>query len=110
MADPSSTPRTGDVTVWIPLPLRALTGGHETVRVTGGTVRQVIDALDCLYPGVKGRLCDGEALRPGIAVAVGTQVSSLGLLQPVPEGTEVHFLPALSGGGGAASNGHSRSG
>ncbi|MCI0459909.1 MAG: MoaD/ThiS family protein [Gemmataceae bacterium] len=87
-----------DVVVWIPALLRDLTGGRETVRVQGGTVGQVIDALDRLYPGVKERLCAGDELRPGVAVAVGSQVSSLGLLQPVPQGSEVHFLPAISGG------------
>jgi molybdopterin converting factor small subunit len=87
-----------NVTVWIPPLLRDLTGGQETARVAGGTVRQVVEALDRLHPGVKERLCAGDELRPGIAVAVGAQLSSLGLLQPVPAGSEVHFLPALSGG------------
>ncbi len=92
-------PSTSDgVVVWIPALLRDLTGGQETVRVQGGTVRQLIDALDQRYPGIKERLCAGDDLRPGVAVAVGSQVSALGLLQPVPEGSEVHFLPALSGG------------
>jgi molybdopterin synthase sulfur carrier subunit len=88
----------GQVTVWIPAPLRALTGGRQTAHVQGGTVRQVLDALDRLYPGVKARLCDTGGLRPGVAVAVNTQVAPLGLLQPVPPGAEVHFLPAISGG------------
>jgi sulfur-carrier protein len=98
MSDPSVP--SGSVTVWIPSLLRGLTGGRETVRVDGKTVRQVIQALDRLYPGIKDRLCDQDGLRPGIAVAVGTQFAPLGLLQPVPEGGEVHFLPALSGGAG----------
>ena len=89
----------GSVTVWIPSLLRDLTGGRETVRVDGQTVRQVIAALDRLYPGIRQRLCDGDTLRPGIAVAVDTQVAPLGLLQPVRAGGEVHFLPAVSGGG-----------
>jgi len=97
MADPSTT--SGSVTVWIPSLLRDLTGGRETVRVDGKTVRQVIEALERLYPGIKQRLCDGDTLRPGIAVAVDTQIAPLGLLQPVREGGEVHFLPAVSGGG-----------
>ena len=88
------------VTVWIPAPLRGLTGGQETVRVTGGTIRQVIEALDRLHPGIKARLCDAGGLRSGVAVAVNTQVATLGLIQPVPPGSEVHFLPALSGGAG----------
>ena len=94
----ASTPA-GSVTVWIPSLLRDLTGGRETVRVAGGTVRQVIEALEQLYPGLKGRLCDGDSLRPGLAVAVGAQLAPLGLRQLVPEGGEVHFLPAVSGGG-----------
>ncbi len=93
-----ASPPSGSVTVWIPSLLRDLTGGQETVCVAGQTVRQVIEALDRLYPGIKKRLCDQDALRPGIAVAVGAQLAPLGLLQPVPEGGEVHFLPAVSGG------------
>lgn len=84
--------------VWIPPPLRALAGGQETVTVAGATLRQVIEALDRQYPGFKDRVCEGDGLRPGIAVAVDTQVARLGLLQPVGESSEVHFLPALSGG------------
>jgi molybdopterin synthase sulfur carrier subunit len=85
-------------TVFIPPLLRDLTQDRETVTVAGATVRQVIDALDRAYPGLKDRLCDANGLRPAIAVAVGTAVSPLGLLQPVGEESEVHFLPALSGG------------
>jgi molybdopterin synthase sulfur carrier subunit len=88
----------GQVTVWIPAPLRSLTAGQETVRVTGTTLRQILEALDRLYPGLKSRLCDANGLRPGVAVAVNTQVATLGLIQPVPQGSEVHFLPAISGG------------
>jgi molybdopterin converting factor small subunit len=88
------------VTVWIPAPLRDLTGGQEVVHVTGGTVRQVIAALDQLHPGIQTRLCDAGGLRRGVAVAVNTQIAPLGLLQPVPPGSEVHFLPAISGGAG----------
>ena len=84
--------------VWIPPLLRDLTDGRETVPVAGATVRQVLEGLERQYPGIKGRLCDGDALRPGVAVAVDTQVARLGLAQPVGEHSEVHFLPAISGG------------
>jgi molybdopterin converting factor small subunit len=84
--------------VWIPSLLRDLTGGRNTVRVAGTTVRQVIDELDRSYPGIKDRLCDEGSLRPGIAVAVDTQLVRLGLAHPVPPDAEVHFLPAISGG------------
>ena len=85
-------------TVWIPSLLRDLTHGQETVTVPGANVREVIDALERLYPGIRDRLCDGDQLHPGIALAVDSQIARLGLLQPVGEGSEVHFLPAVSGG------------
>ena len=85
-------------TVWIPALLRDLTGGQETVPVPGSTVREVIEALDRSFPGIKDRLCVADELRPGIAVAVDTQVTRRGLGQPVGDHSEVHFLPAVSGG------------
>ncbi len=84
--------------VWIPSLLRDLTGGQPTVTVPGATVRQVIEALDRLYPGIKDRLCDANGLRSSVAVAVDTQVAGLGLLQPVGANSEVHFIAAISGG------------
>jgi molybdopterin converting factor small subunit len=84
--------------VWIPSQLRDLTNDAETVMVSGATVRQVIEALDSAYPGTKARLCDENGLRRGLTVAVDTQVARLGLAQPVGESSEVHFLPAISGG------------
>jgi molybdopterin synthase sulfur carrier subunit len=78
--------------------LRDLTQGQEILHAVGITVRQIIDSLDREYPGIKDRLCVAGGLRPGIAVAVNGQLAPLGLLQAVPEGSEVHFLPAVSGG------------
>jgi len=85
-------------TVWIPALLRDVTGGQDIVTVSGSTIRQVIEALDRTYPGIKDRLCDANGLRSGIAVAVDTQVARLGLSQPVGENSEVHILPAIGGG------------
>jgi molybdopterin synthase sulfur carrier subunit len=86
-------------TVWIPPLLRELTGGQETVSVPGDTVRQVIDAMEAAYPGVRARLCDGDRLRPGLSVVVDGKASRRGLGQPLTEASEVHFVPAVGGGG-----------
>ncbi|HYV38622.1 MAG TPA: MoaD/ThiS family protein [Gemmataceae bacterium] len=85
-------------TVYIPALLRDLTAGLDIVTVEGATVQHVIEQLDRLYPGIKNRLCDGDALRPGMAAAVDTQLASKGLLQAVGPTSEVHFLPAIAGG------------
>ena len=84
--------------VFIPPLMRGLTAGAETVEAAGGSVRRIVDDLDRQFPGLKDRLCAGDVLRPGLAVAVNGTVSSVGLLQKVPDGSEVHFLPAIGGG------------
>jgi len=85
-------------TVWIPSLLRELTGGRERVSVQGETVRQVVDALEQRYPGIKARLCEEDSLRPNIAVVVDGVVSRQRLRHKLTETSEVHFVPAISGG------------
>lgn len=84
--------------VFVPPLMRTLTNGTEQVEVSGANVRQVLEALEALYPGVKARLCLGDDLLPGMAVAVDGHMSSLGLRQKVQPTSEVHFLPAIGGG------------
>ena len=87
-------------TVWIPSLMQKLTGGVEQVAVTGTTVRQIIDELEAAYPGFRARLVNEEEdrLRPDIAVAVDGEISNEGMRRKVGESSEVHFLPAMSGG------------
>jgi molybdopterin synthase sulfur carrier subunit len=84
--------------VFIPPQCRDLTGGQGRIEVSGARVRQLVDEMERLYPGMKARLCDGERLRPGLVVVVGTDVARLGLAEPVEPDSEVHFLPAIGGG------------
>ena len=86
--------------VWIPSLLRGLTGGQDKIAVRGATIADIIDSLEQLFPGIKTRLCDANGLKPGIAVSVDTQLARFGLSQAVSENSEVHFLPAISGGAG----------
>jgi molybdopterin synthase sulfur carrier subunit len=78
--------------------MRDLTGGEEVVHAPGQTVRQVIESLDELFPGIQDRLCNEDSLRPNIVVIVDGQVSHRRLRQALSENSEVHFLPAISGG------------
>jgi molybdopterin synthase sulfur carrier subunit len=64
----------------------------------GDTVGALVDELDRRHPGIRGRLCDGDRLRPGLNVVVNSEFSDLGLLQCVAPDSEVHFLPAVGGG------------
>lgn len=86
--------------IFIPSLLRPLTGGVADVAVPGATVREAIDALDAQYPGLKARLVDPEEnrLRRNIALVVDGVTSREGLRQKLSENSEVHFVPAISGG------------
>jgi molybdopterin converting factor small subunit len=86
------------VSVFIPPAWRDLTGDVVEVNVAAGTVRQLVNALEERFPGLRERAVMDDALRPGLAVAINGTVSRLGLRQPVPAGAEVHFLPAIGGG------------
>jgi molybdopterin converting factor small subunit len=84
--------------VWIPSLLQSLTDGADKVTVGGATVGEIIENLERRFPGVKDRLVQGQEIRPHIAVAIDGDVSPEGLEQDVQESSEIHFIPALSGG------------
>ena len=86
-------------TLWIPSLMRGLTGGLAEVRANGATVREAIDDLEVRYPGLKARLIGDERLKPNIALVVDGVSSRQGLRHPLTETSEVHFVPAISGGG-----------
>jgi sulfur-carrier protein len=84
--------------VGIPALLRDLTHGQRFLSVEGDTVRQVIENLEKLYPGLQERLCDGDRLRASIAVIVDGHTSTLKLRHRLLESSEVHFVISISGG------------
>ena len=85
--------------VWVPPLLQHLTGGAERVTAPGATLRQVISSLEAMYPGLRERLLDEAGrIQPGTAVVIDGESSHLGLLEPVKEESEIHFIPAISGG------------
>jgi len=85
-------------TVFIPSLMQKLTDGKSEVIVNGTTVREIIENLENIHPGIKVRLVDKYRMKPNISVAVDGDVSPLGILEKVGEDSEVHFLPAIGGG------------
>ena len=85
-------------TIFIPTMLQKMTGGVKQVDFEAKNVRQVIEELDRLYPGMKDKLVEEGAIRSNLAVAVDGEVARMGLLQKVGENSEVHFVPAIGGG------------
>jgi sulfur-carrier protein len=89
------------ITVSLPGILRAKVGNRASVTVAGDTVREIINALEHDFPGLRFHLCyeTGE-LRPYVNVFLNSaNIRYLqGLDTPVPAGTSMHILQAVAGG------------
>ena len=84
--------------VFIPSLMQNLSNGEQRVSVEGANVRQIIDNLDSMFPGFKNRLVEDVRVKPNISVAIDGEITPLGMIEKVTEDSEVHFLPAISGG------------
>ena len=84
--------------VFIPSLMQELSSGEQRVNVQGNNIRQVIDNLDAVYPGFKDRLVEDGRVKPNISVAIDGEITPLGMIEKVEDDSEVHFLPAISGG------------
>jgi sulfur-carrier protein len=72
---------------------RRYTGGRREFEIEAKTLRDVIRALDKMYPGL------GEHLEEETTVAIdGAIHDAPGYFQKLREGSEVFFIPKLEGG------------
>ena len=85
-------------TIFIPTMLQSLTAGTKRVEMEARNVRQVIERLDEMFPGIKERLVEDGEIRPSLAIAIDGDVAIMGMLEKVGENSEVHFVPAIGGG------------
>lgn len=89
------------ITVSLPGALRAKVGNRASVTVAGDTVRDVIDALEQEFPGLRFNLCyeTGE-LRPYVNVFLNSiSIRYLqGLDTPVSAGARMYVLQSVAGG------------
>ena len=91
------------VTIYIPGPLHMFSGGAQEMRIssTPATVRDALQELWRLYPGIRDRLVNEEGqLREHINIFVGNEnIRYTGdFMTPLHAGAEISILPAVSGG------------
>ena len=79
------------ITVVIPSHLRHL-HADASLTLEAGRVREVLTAIEARVPGFR------DALGPEFAVAIDGEILNDPWLEPVDDGSELHFLPPLSGG------------
>ncbi len=98
MKSPDAIP---SATVKLPQLLRERAGNHASVTVSGSTIREIIDALEHNYPGLRFNLCyeTGE-LRPYVNIFLdGENIRYLQDLDtPVRMGATIYILQSVAGG------------
>ncbi len=88
-------------TVRIPTQLRNLVDNQAEITIDGGTVGEVLGALDTAHPGFGERLFDeGGKLRRFVNVFVDDEDLRFleGLDTPLTEKSVVSIVPAVAGG------------
>jgi sulfur-carrier protein len=84
--------------VRLPASLTALfPGAPRVLELPPGSVKELIDALDARWPGMRDRLCDSSpAVRRHVNVFVNGARARLD--DPIAPGGDVYILTAISGG------------
>jgi molybdopterin converting factor small subunit len=84
----------------IPTPLRAYTGGSDTINVGGDTVGQALDDLVRQHPDLKQHLFKDSALRSFVNIYVGEDdIRYLdGVDTPITPETRLLLVPSVAGG------------
>jgi len=85
-------------TVYIPLLWQDVTRGARQAEVPGGTLGEIIAALDAIHPGIAARICQGEKIGPHVRFTVDGVIATAGLATPVNPDSHIHILPAFGGG------------
>lgn len=82
------------VTVKFSASMREQTGESEMTfeGAEAPSVRRLIKLLDAQFPGV------GDQLSEGHSVAIDGEIIADPLYEDIPDGAEVHFIPAIAGG------------
>jgi molybdopterin converting factor small subunit len=73
-------------------PLMSQAGGATEFEVEATTIRELLARLGELYPQLR------PILDRGVTVAVNGTIYRGAFLAPIPDGSEVYLLPALTGG------------
>jgi molybdopterin converting factor small subunit len=75
-----------------------LTNNQEAVQVPGNTIRECLDSLVSLFPGLKGVLFDPEGKLSALVIFQGETILPNTLDTPVTESNELTILPLIYGG------------
>jgi molybdopterin synthase sulfur carrier subunit len=95
------------IKVMIPTPLQKLTNGQVEVACSAANIRELVDALEKEYPGIKERLSDGGKIRRFINIYVNEEDIRFVNKEEttLKDGDNVSIVPAIAGGSGRSAVG-----
>jgi molybdopterin synthase sulfur carrier subunit len=77
--------------------LRLFSGCEREVTVSASSVREMVEALDARWPGIRDRICDSTPrVRRHLNIFVEGERATLET--PLSPGAEVFIMTAISGG------------
>jgi len=80
-----------------PLLVDLFPGSTRRVELNAGSVREMVDALDQRWPGMRDRICDSRpAIRRHMNIFIDGERATLST--PLKPGDEVFVLTGISGG------------
>ncbi len=88
------------ITLFVPTPLRKLTGGNSKVQLSAASIADLIEQAETKYPGFRERVMERGEIKRFINVFVnGVDIRTLqGQATPIKDGDEVSVIPAMAGG------------
>jgi len=89
------------VKVRIPTPLQRLTANQAEVEVEGKNIREILDALEEKFPGIKERICDENGkVRKFVNLFVNDEDARFlqGEETELKDGDSLSIVPAIAGG------------
>ncbi|NRA84084.1 MAG: MoaD/ThiS family protein [Gammaproteobacteria bacterium] len=88
------------ILIHIPTILRALTNDQKKVNSSGDTVSDIVENLECDFPGIKDRLINNKEVHGFINIYLNDEDIRFGegLNTQVKPGDAITILPAVAGG------------
>jgi len=89
------------ITIWVPAPLRATSGGASELSLSASSVRAALQQLERSHPSLYASICDETgSVRRHVGVFVNrSHLRDLeGLDTALKPGDVITILPAVSGG------------
>ena len=86
------------IKIFLPYKIRETLDVPTEIEAQGSNLRNLIDNIEGMYPGVKDQLVEEGKLRPGMSAVIDGKTTRLGLIHKLDNVSEIHFLPSIAGG------------